>query len=266
MNKLVLILACLPACMAPPVESPVTTVVQETDVTVTQNAKNKVDILFMIDNSTSMSPRQGELRKRASATSSRCLKISPPPGPTPTCTSASSPPTTAPATRPAGGCDASPGGQHGYLQDRRRRRRSEPAAHQLRAADGRAQHHLRGRPRWTAGDQPTHRQRLHGADQRVHLHGVGGRGRLRLRAPARVRLCCAPACNPAEGAGFSAQRRAPRRGVRDQRGRRPRRRPPPSSTRATPPTCTARTPPIGRLASPWTVAACKSPTGWRPLR
>src|SRR4051812_37883887 len=52
------------ACLAPPVESPRTTVTQETSVRVEQNLKNKVDLLFVIDNSPSMAPKQAELRKR----------------------------------------------------------------------------------------------------------------------------------------------------------------------------------------------------------
>jgi hypothetical protein len=46
------------------VESPVTTVVQETDVRVEQSGKNKVDILFMIDDSMSMQPKQQALQMR----------------------------------------------------------------------------------------------------------------------------------------------------------------------------------------------------------
>src|SRR5678810_1237615 len=51
-------------CLAPPVETPITTVVQETDVRVEQNVKNKVDILFVIDDSPSMTPKQNELKNR----------------------------------------------------------------------------------------------------------------------------------------------------------------------------------------------------------
>ncbi len=54
----------LGGCLGPPVESPVTTVVQETDVRVEQNVKNKVDILFMVDDSPSMMPKQAELQAR----------------------------------------------------------------------------------------------------------------------------------------------------------------------------------------------------------
>jgi hypothetical protein len=49
---------------APPVETPVTTVVQETEVTVQQMVKNKVDILFMIDDSPSMTPKQDALKQK----------------------------------------------------------------------------------------------------------------------------------------------------------------------------------------------------------
>ncbi len=52
------------ACLSPPVESPKTTVTQETSVRVEQSVKNKVDLLFMIDNSPSMAPKQNELVKR----------------------------------------------------------------------------------------------------------------------------------------------------------------------------------------------------------
>jgi len=52
------------ACLAPPVESPKTTVTQETSVRVEQSVKNKVDLLFLIDNSPSMAPKQNELRNR----------------------------------------------------------------------------------------------------------------------------------------------------------------------------------------------------------
>jgi hypothetical protein len=54
----------LSACLSPPVEAPRTLVTQETDVRVEQNIKNKVDILFMVDNSPSMTPKQNELKNR----------------------------------------------------------------------------------------------------------------------------------------------------------------------------------------------------------
>src|SRR2546421_11412665 len=54
----------LGACLAPPVETPTTIVTQETDVRVEQNVKNKVDILFVIDDSPSMTPKQDQLKKR----------------------------------------------------------------------------------------------------------------------------------------------------------------------------------------------------------
>jgi len=52
------------ACLSPPVESPNTTVTQETSVRVEQSVKNKVDLLFLIDNSPSMAPKQKELANR----------------------------------------------------------------------------------------------------------------------------------------------------------------------------------------------------------
>jgi hypothetical protein len=52
------------ACFQAPVEKPQPKITQETDVRVEQNIKNKVDILFMIDDSPSMSPKQAELKAR----------------------------------------------------------------------------------------------------------------------------------------------------------------------------------------------------------
>ncbi|HXU71812.1 MAG TPA: hypothetical protein VN947_20905 [Polyangia bacterium] len=59
-----LALVPLVACLSPPVASPRTTVTQETNVRTQQDIKNKVDILFMVDNSSSMDPMQLELRAR----------------------------------------------------------------------------------------------------------------------------------------------------------------------------------------------------------
>lgn len=52
------------ACDAPPVEKPENFVFQETHVSVGQTLKDKVDILFVVDNSSSMSPKQDQLRDR----------------------------------------------------------------------------------------------------------------------------------------------------------------------------------------------------------
>jgi hypothetical protein len=52
------------ACYTAPVETPCPTTLQQTNVRVAQNAKNKVDLLFMIDNSPSMAPKQTELKAR----------------------------------------------------------------------------------------------------------------------------------------------------------------------------------------------------------
>ncbi len=52
------------ACYDAPVETPVPSTTQETDVRVEQNIKNKVDILFMVDNSPSMIPKQNQLKSQ----------------------------------------------------------------------------------------------------------------------------------------------------------------------------------------------------------
>ncbi len=54
--------AFIAGCIAPPVESPPVTVTQSTPVRVAENLKDKVDILFMIDDSYSMHPKQEELK------------------------------------------------------------------------------------------------------------------------------------------------------------------------------------------------------------
>jgi hypothetical protein len=52
------------ACLSPPVSSPKTTVTQSTPVRVPQNSRNAVDVLFMIDNSSSMDSMQAQLKAR----------------------------------------------------------------------------------------------------------------------------------------------------------------------------------------------------------
>ena len=105
----------LGACYSPPVASPRTTVTQETNVRVEQNIKNKVDVLFMVDNSSSMDPMQLELRAKfgqffqvfeqlAAQGTFADLHIG-------VVTSDYGAGDTA-----GGGCDASPGGQKGILQ------------------------------------------------------------------------------------------------------------------------------------------------------
>jgi hypothetical protein len=54
----------LVGCFAPPVAKPPSCPSQSTPIRVPQNAKGKVDILFMIDNSSSMDAMQAELRAR----------------------------------------------------------------------------------------------------------------------------------------------------------------------------------------------------------
>ena len=110
-------LALIPlfACMSPPVESPRTTVTQETNVRVEQNIKNKVDVLFMVDNSSSMDPMQLELRSKfgqffqvfeqlAASGTYADMHIG-------VVTS-----DYGAGDAPGGGCDPSPGGQKGILQ------------------------------------------------------------------------------------------------------------------------------------------------------
>ncbi len=50
------------ACLSPPVETPVNTVTQTTPIRVSQNTNNAVDILFMVDNSSSMTAMQAQLQ------------------------------------------------------------------------------------------------------------------------------------------------------------------------------------------------------------
>jgi hypothetical protein len=112
-------LALIPlyACLSPPVASPRTTVTQETSVQVDENFTNKVDILFMVDNSSSMDPMQLELRARfgdflkvfedlAQAGTYADLHIG----------VVTSDYGAGDAPPPGSGCDASPGGQKGLLQ------------------------------------------------------------------------------------------------------------------------------------------------------
>ena len=59
--RVLLCFALLSACTKPPVATVTTTVVQDTPIRVSQNAQDKVDILFMVDNSPSMDAMQAEL-------------------------------------------------------------------------------------------------------------------------------------------------------------------------------------------------------------
>ncbi|HWE27856.1 MAG TPA: hypothetical protein VHB97_07630 [Polyangia bacterium] len=103
------------ACLNPPVESPVTTVVQDTPVRVPQNEQNQIDVLFMVDNSPSMDAMQTELKNHfsdffqvfqdlATQGTNADLHIG-------VVTSDYGAGDTA-----GGGCSASPGGQNGLLQ------------------------------------------------------------------------------------------------------------------------------------------------------
>jgi hypothetical protein len=105
------------ACLSPPVESPNTKVIQQTPIRVPQNEQNKVDILFLVDNSPSMDAMQTELKKKfgeffkvfgdlAAANTYADLNI----GVVTSDYGAGNTPNL------SGGCDRSPGGQKGLLQ------------------------------------------------------------------------------------------------------------------------------------------------------
>jgi hypothetical protein len=57
-----ILLAC--GCLAPPIEKPPITTVGEVPVDVVLTRQQNVDILFMIDNSNSMAPKQAQLKQR----------------------------------------------------------------------------------------------------------------------------------------------------------------------------------------------------------
>lgn len=57
-------LCAVAACYDAPTETPPNRVYQDTPISVPQNKLNQVDVLFMIDNSSSMDPMQAELQKR----------------------------------------------------------------------------------------------------------------------------------------------------------------------------------------------------------
>ncbi len=108
-------LVALAACIRPPVESPRTEVSTVPSIVVDETVHDKVDILFMIDNSSSMDPMQLELRQRfgdffaafealAQKGTYADLHIG-------VVTSDYGAGDIA-----GGGCDASPGGQRGLLQ------------------------------------------------------------------------------------------------------------------------------------------------------
>ncbi|MSP59751.1 MAG: hypothetical protein EXR72_05305 [Myxococcales bacterium] len=59
-----LALAVLPACVTPPLASAPSTTSCATPIEFTQNVRNKVDILFLVDNSKSMEAMSAELRAR----------------------------------------------------------------------------------------------------------------------------------------------------------------------------------------------------------
>ena len=115
-----LLSAMLGSCVAPPVEAPQTTVEQQTNVSTAQTIKNKVDLLFMVDNSFSMDAMQAELLAKFPSFLAAFDKLAHP-------TDGSMPQYPdlhigvvtsdyGAGNVAAGVCDASPGGQHGLLQ------------------------------------------------------------------------------------------------------------------------------------------------------
>jgi len=116
MNKWACTVAvALAGCFDAPVESPQTQIIQVSNVTADQTVRNKVDILFMIDNSPSMDAMQTELKSRlgdffgvfddlAKNQTYADLNIG-----VVTSDYGAGP-------MADGGCDASPGGQRGILQ------------------------------------------------------------------------------------------------------------------------------------------------------
>ena len=184
------------ACLAPPVESPKTTVTQETSVRVEQSVKNKVDLLFMIDNSPSMAPKQNELRNRfpqlikalqtlrdggqPGVVSHRRRHVGP----------RRRPVHAQPGPVPSGRRRRQAPGHAG----RWRRRPANCASFSLRAACASST--------TTSSPAPTTSSASADLGRRVHLHGVRRRVGLRLRAPARVGLPRAPRSDIPENDGF----------------------------------------------------------------
>ncbi len=63
-SRLVALSALVAGCVSPPLEAPQPTTDQSTSFTYSQNPRNKVDVLFLIDNSSSMSAMSAELSAR----------------------------------------------------------------------------------------------------------------------------------------------------------------------------------------------------------
>ena len=132
MRIVVIVALALSACYDAPVEKPASHTTQETDVRVEQSIKNKVDVLFMIDNSTSMAPMQLELRARfgdffqvfqelAQKGTYADMHIG-------VTTSDYGAGPTANVDSMGNGCAASPGGQRGVLQVRPSKYATNPPA------------------------------------------------------------------------------------------------------------------------------------------
>src|SRR5262249_54708744 len=64
MRRMLALLACASGCFSAPLETPAVTTEQSTPVLVPQNRQNKIDILFLIDDSPSMGAMQDQLKAR----------------------------------------------------------------------------------------------------------------------------------------------------------------------------------------------------------
>ena len=168
------------ACLAPPVESPKTTVTQETSVRVEQSVKNKVDILFMVDNSLSMAPKQKALPSALPAAhqAARRLRGAGQPG-----VVSHRRRHVGPRRRPCNTANCKPGGDGGKLQVMPNPNATYPAPTNCSGFS------LTGGVNFLDYNQLTGTNNIGGGLMiagRVQLHGVGRRRGLRLRAPARV--------------------------------------------------------------------------------
>jgi hypothetical protein len=117
MKYLVAWVVVLSACYDAPVASPVNTTTETVPIRVAQTAQNKVDLLFMVDNSPSMLAMQQELQNRFgdflqafSDLTAQGIYADMHIGVVTSDYGAGH------TADPSGGCDASPGGQRGLLQ------------------------------------------------------------------------------------------------------------------------------------------------------
>jgi hypothetical protein len=103
------------ACISPPLESPTPQTVQQTPIRVAQNIKNQIDVLFMVDNSASMSAMSDQLKLRFNEFFKVFQNLDMM-GQHPDMQIGVVTSDFGAGLGNAPGCSASPGGQHGYLQ------------------------------------------------------------------------------------------------------------------------------------------------------